>query len=362
MRRLLTILVLVAAACAATGPEPALRLGVPGLSADVEQELRSAQTALQSASESADAWCALGDAWLAAARGSLELEAVRRARASFVRARVLARGPVEARALRGELDVALLRGRREEALRIADAALAEHPDDVGLACGAVEARLASGRIDEARARLEPLVHAGSAPAALRARVALAAGDAEGAVRLLDAETELGPELARARTEVGAALVRAGRTREACTFLARGADSPTLAPETRRTLEIALADAELADAERGGGDELARAALERCERLQHEAASPAARAIAARACRRLGRDDEAAWHAHEAEVVLRRAVAAGEVYACGPLARLVLEAGGDLDEALDLARRAAHADPGVDARALVERIELARAHR
>ncbi|MBK7875329.1 MAG: hypothetical protein IPJ77_06205 [Planctomycetes bacterium] len=361
MRRLLPILVALAAACAATGPEPALRLGVPGLSADVESELRVAQGALQSASSSARAWCDLGEAWLAAARGSYELEAVRRARASFVRARVLARGEDAARARRGEIEVDVFRERISDALALAERARADFPSDAGLVAARIVALLASERPADARAALEELERNGPPNAELRARVELANGAVEAAGRLLDGAPGTA-NAARAQSELAAALVRDGKARAALERLERDAGRTEHGPEARRVLELARAATELAIAEAEKDERFARAALERCTRLRAEAASPIANALAARAARALGAEDEARWFAHAAEVVLRRAAEAGELYALGPLARLLVDTGGDLDEASEFARRWAQGTPRVEARALVEHIELLRARR
>ncbi|MBI5362378.1 MAG: hypothetical protein HZA53_04305 [Planctomycetes bacterium] len=358
MRALLPILCVFAAACA-TGPEPALRLGVSGVPPDVDRVLRAAQSTLQGAAQSGTAWCDLGEAWLAAARSSHEVESVKRALASIRRARVLA-GPEEAsRVRRREIELALFRERRAEALALADRAVAEFPHDVELVNTRIEVLLANERVPEAAAALAELDARGSAEPAARLRVAAARRDRALFMRVYLAQQDavdvhFARALASTALQVGD-LAPVGRMLGRCARAASDA-------EVRRTLELALAEAELAGFAVRGNPAYARAALERAERLVTEAESPLARVVAARAARKLVMRDEERWHANAAEAVFRRSVDAGEVYALAPLARLLMEHELDLDEANELARRWARLVPDADARALVEQIELLRAKR
>jgi tetratricopeptide (TPR) repeat protein len=79
-----------------------------------------------------------------------------------------------------------------------------------------------------------------------------------------------------------------------------------------------------------------AALAAYEALLHDSFDPVAAARAFRLAQRLGHHATAAGHFAVAERGLERAIAAGEVYSLGPLARLYADADRNLERALTLA--------------------------
>lgn len=295
------------------------------------------------------AWAELGEAWLVQARTSRSPEDVLAAAEAFTRSLEIQPNFV---ALRGQVALANFRHRFDEALTLAPRAEATFPEDTSVLAMRIEALVSVGRIGEAQAWFEahpPRADDFHAVAA-HARTCVAAGELEeGALGFLAAA-------AIARDQGVAGLVRWARIRAAAVWIDSGDPARARAllepePEDPTSIDLGIHRAEIDEAEGRSED-----ALRRLERLLEYAEDPTVHSAAARVARVLGREAEARRHAEVAERAFRNALAAGEVYTLGALARLLADTGGSLGEALELARHHAAVVRLPESRRLVEEIE------
>lgn len=235
----------------------------------------------------------------------------------------------------GQLAVATYSHRFEDALRWGALARETSPTDTSVLAKIVEARLGLGQITEAAAVVDGM----GLPAedfflaAARGHVLAARGMIDGAVaaflRAADfARAQNVPKLVSwARVRTAATLLRAGRLDEAAVHL-----------EAAEAAAGATADLML---QRGRLEELRDRwpeALATYELALKQSADPAIHARIAHAARQAGDADRARKSFDIAERAFRKVLDAGENYTLGALARLYLDAGVNLSEALDLARR------------------------
>jgi len=247
-----------------------------------------------------------------------------------------------------------------EAAEQADAAL---PEGGAMLALRVECLLGGGRETEARALVEAArtaPRADGVPSArefyrelARAALARAAGDTEaaGAAYLAAAEMAARQRAVELRqwalVEAAGLLLDSGRPEMAAPLLAaaRAAGPPGFRLEEH--------EAELLAAR---GDDAA--ALAAFERLRSQSPLPELRVRAWRLAEKLSRPELARVLFAEAEAALRAPVEAGELYTLEMLARLELEAGVRLDEALALARRNLERKKDRAAHELLRRAEAA----
>lgn len=302
------------------------------------------------------AFALLGEAWLERARASHEPEHLRRAEDALGRSLEIQQSY---EAFRGMAALAGFRHRFAEALRWAERAAEAMPENPLPVALQVEAWIGLGEPDRAEQVLEAF---GGDPDGFytrlsRARILLERGEHGAAAQLLRAAAD------RAIAEGAPALAVWALVRASGAWLDNGEPDhavPLLdaaAAIDAGDRQLAIHRAELASGRGRPGDALAL-----YEALLREGRDPAVHAAAARAAREAGAAGAAERHFTAAESLLRAALAAGEVFPYGDLARLYADAGVRLEDALELARKnLEHARDGNarETAAEIERLSKAR---
>lgn len=317
--------------------------------AEIEARIESKRARLAAHPRLYPVWAELGEALLDAARIGREPERVAEARQAFDRSLEIQPNFV---AWRGEAALANFRHRFDEALEWARLAESAYPEDTSVLGLRIEALVSLGRAGEADAWFlqQPPADDDFHSRAARARVHCAAGrTALGAAEFLDAAA-----LARTRSP---ALAQWAMVRAAAAWIDTGepARARPLLEEARKLVPDGIdVNVHLSEVDEAEGRPAA--ALARYEELLARDDDPTVHAAAARVARQLGQAPKAERHFHAAEESFRRALAAGEVYTLGALARLYADAGVKLDEAQRLAERHASIVRLPESAALLQRIQ------
>lgn len=321
LRLTLALGLVLALACASGAPAP-----------DPEARIRYYAKRVKEDPRLYPAHALLGEAYLARAKATHDPGDVARARAAFEQSMTI---QPNYEALAGLAALSGFGHRFEDALSWGRQAADAHREDPHVRALLVEALLGLGRDDEARTLLPG---DGATPADFYTAAALGAwmktnGRLEEAAQAFEAAARFASQQKVEPLAVWARVSEAGVWLDAGD-LARA--RPLLeavrrdAPEDRFLREH---EAELAQKEGRLADALAL-----YEEQIKRGSDPEAHRAAASLARRLGRTEEARRHFEAAERFYRRILDAGEIYSLESLARLYLDAGVNLEEARDLARR------------------------
>lgn len=346
-------LAILVTACLSQGGAPTAEpRRAAGQRAAAEERVRAARSKLADHPRLDPVWAELGEALLDCARIAREPGLVAEAHAALERSLSIQPNFL---AWRGHVALANFRHRFAEALVWAALAEAAYPEDTTVLAMRIEALVSLGRTDEAERWFEDHppgaddFHARTA----HARTACAAGRTEaGTAEYVDAAGRIrarAPALAQwALIRAAAARIDGGQPARARPLLeeARGLGPSSIDLEVH-TSEVDEAEGRLAEA------------LARCEALLERDDDPTVHAAAARLARALGDLEAAERHFGSAEQAFRAALAAGESYTLGALARLYADEGERLDEAEALAEHNREVVRLPESEALLERIRALR---